>query len=314
MENDRSQTLEGGHRGRNKRAPERFRDDDEDDDESDPDEPRQYRESDVSDADDEEKEEEKNNEEDSVPSPRSVQKNTYATQQKLRTMLPSKFEVPPSAVRNIQYPISSLEELIRPIRTQSPIIHANFPSQWLPRAKETPRASAYVGGDTAPPIHMVSHTSSTGAASVHSTTSSITGAASTTPTNTTKHTLRQKDIHPVIKAAMLPYYSRVGRLQITRIMALADATWDDMPRLQKYVNKDANTLCYNYVLGKCNPKFCTHKSGHAAMADVTDDFANTICNLLQPGLDDMTEAMAKMSWGEFKAMVAARPDKRQRTE
>ena len=231
-----------------------------------------------------------------------------------QTMLPSKFEVPPSAVRNIQYPISSLEELIRPIRTQSPIIHANFPSQWLPRARETPRATAYVGGDTAPPVQMVSHTSSTGATSVRSTTSSITGAVSTTPTNTTKHTIRQKDIHPVIKAAMLPYYSRVGRLQITRIMALADATWDDMPRLQKYVTNETNSLCYNYVLGKCNPKFCTHKSGHAAVADVTDDFANTVCTLLQPGLDDMTEAMAKMSWGEFKAMVAARPDKRQRTE
>ncbi len=47
---------------------------------------------------------------------------------------------------------------------------------------------------------------------------------------------------------------------------------------------------------------------------VSDEFASQICILLQPGLDKMTEALARKSWAEFKAFVAARPAKRARTE
>jgi hypothetical protein len=92
-------------------------------------------------------------------------------------------------------------------------------------------------------------------------------------------------------------------------MALANATWNDMPKLQKYMVNGTNGLCYNYVLGKCNPKYCTHRGGHAKLVDITDEFANTLCTLLQPGINDMTEALTTMSWNDFKAFVAARPER-----
>jgi hypothetical protein len=107
---------------------------------------------------------------------------------------------------------------------------------------------------------------------------------------------------------MTPFLARIGRLQITRVMALANATWNDMPKVQKYMSNETNGLCYNYVLGKCNPKYCTHRSGHAKVADLSDEFANTLCTLLQPGLNGMTEALAAMPWTDFKSFVAARPD------
>ena len=236
-------------------------------------------------------------------------------------MLPNKFDVPQSAAAFIQYPISSLEELIRPIRNQAPIIRANFPTQWLAR-KETRRDPASLGlgqqtsGEAPHTIGFVLHTNSTqvsgGGASTRSSMSSITGAG--TATNAGGRSVRHVDIHPIIKASMGPYMTRIGRLQITRIMALAETSWDEMPRIQKFVDNSTNTLCYNYVLGKCNPRFCHHKAGHAHVNEIPDDFATTICTLLEPGLTDMTEALAKMPWSEFKTYMAGRPAKRTQQE
>ena len=234
-----------------------------------------------------------------------------------QTMLPDAFEVPPSAVSYIRYPVSGLEELVRPIRNQAPIIKANFPEQWickptshLQRGRSHTTTSA---ADPAPPVNIVSAGASVSGISARSATSSITGAASIT-TGSANRIIQQSDIHPKIKNMMMPYLTRVGRLQVTRIMALADVTWDEMPKIDKFLANETNNLCYNYVLGKCSPKFCTHKSGHASATDVSDAFANSLCTLLQPGLDDMTEGLARKSWAEFKAFVAARPTKRARTE
>lgn len=67
-----------------------------------------------------------------------------------------------------------------------------------------------------------------------------------------------------------------------------------------------NKLCYNFVLGKCNPRYCTHRVGHAPSTDVTDEFADKLCSLLATGLADMTPELARTSWVEFKAIVDSR--------
>lgn len=85
--------------------------------------------------------------------------------------------------------------------------------------------------------------------------------------------IRQTNIHAKIKGTMSLYFTKIGWLQISRIMNLAGITWDDMPTLAKYKENGVNTLCYNFVLGKCNPRYCTHKGGHAPAADISDEFA-----------------------------------------
>lgn len=231
-----------------------------------------------------------------------------------QTMLPDKLEVASSATSFIRYPVSSLEELIRPIRNQVPIYRANFPTQWITRTdtrREAPArqgAASLIGGDTAPPVTFIPRANAPAFGSTaHSTASSITGAATTSP-STISRAVRTGDIHPTIKAMMTPFMTRIGRLQITRIMALANTTWNDMPKIQKYMSADKNGLCYNYVLGKCNPRYCTHRTGHAAVADISDEFADTLCTLLKPGINAMTEALAAMPWLEFKTFLAGRPD------
>lgn len=92
---------------------------------------------------------------------------------------------------------------------------------------------------------------------------------------------------------------------------MAGVTWDTIPRITAYVGTDGkNNLCYNYILGKCNPRYCHHRTGHAGVADITDEFAEALCAALQPGFDAMTEDLARLPWMEFKAAVANRPTAR----
>ena len=76
-------------------------------------------------------------------------------------------------------------------------------------------------------------------------------------------------------------------------MMLAGVTWDDMPKLDKYNKPDGNALCYNFVLGKCTGRYCTHKQGHAPAADIPNDFASSLCTMLKPGIDNMATKQAK---------------------
>ena len=102
------------------------------------------------------------------------------------------------------------------------------------------------------------------------------------------------------------YIARIKSLQITRIMTIAGVRWTDMPTLSNFMVNGTNSLCYNYVLGKCNPRYCTHRQGHASANDVTDEFADAICTLLQPGLTGMTADLARASWSDFKATIETR--------
>ena len=219
-------------------------------------------------------------------------------------MMPDSFLVPLGT--HIEYPVSALEEFNRPIKNQTPIIKKNFPHQWQPRQdRQESRARTIAtgsngGGQSRAPVPNVI----SGAASTASTTRTGTSSMTGTPTTTTA--IRQSNIHPKIKTIMGAYLTRVGRLQISRIMAAANVTWSDMPTLPGYMDGTTNKLCYNFVLGKCNPRYCNHRLGHAPDTEITNDFADEICTLLQPGILDMTPELARVSWPEFKATMSSR--------
>jgi hypothetical protein len=71
--------------------------------------------------------------------------------------------------------------------------------------------------------------------------------ATTTAQLPIAQTIHQSDIHPTIKVMMAPFFTRIGCLQITRVMALANTTCSDMPKVQKYMTNNTNGLCYNLV-------------------------------------------------------------------
>ena len=217
-------------------------------------------------------------------------------------MLPDAFLVPLGT--HIDYPVSYLEEFNRPIKNQTPIIKKNFPTQWQPKvdrpeSRSRPQATGSGGQYRAPVPNVISGAAST----AHST---RTGTSSMTGTSTqAAPAIRQSNIHPKIKTIMGNYITRIGWLQISRIMALANVNWSDMPTLPAFMDGTTNKLCYNFVLGKCNPRYCTHRTGHAAELDITNEFADELCTLIQPGLTDMTPELALISWPEFKATIAS---------
>ncbi len=221
-------------------------------------------------------------------------------------MLPDRFNVPLGTA--IQYPQSSLEELIRPIRTQSPILRASFPSQWLPRSEGLTGGNTISRPNPVAPIGSVSITTSNrggGNQSVRSITSSITNGTAPTKKTLVKE-IRADSIHPLIKQNFGPHFQRFGQLQLSRLMKLSGMTWTQMPKLDKYLNGTTNKLCYNYVLGRCTTKYCSHKSGHAPAEDITTAFAHEICTVLMPGLKAMTETIMDMAWPEFLAFAEDR--------
>ena len=226
-----------------------------------------------------------------------------------QALLPNSFIIAPGAV--VKYPVSSLEELIQPIKNQSPVVKGNFPKQWLGRGdgrsdwqdSRSVRSTHSTGGQQPQPHvpHMVPSGSSVGSGTQNtqrSNASSLTASTTRPPP-----TCRQTDIHPRIRTTMGAYIARIKSLQITRIMTIAGVRWTDMPTLSNFMVNGTNSLCYNYVLGKCNPRYCTHRQGHASANDVTDEFADAICTLLQPGLTGMTADLARASWSDFKATI-----------
>lgn len=233
-----------------------------------------------------------------------------------QTMLPDKFLVPPGGF--IRYPRSSLDELIRPIKRQAPILTATFPAQWLTR-QGTAASTAGMGArnsaastTNAPVATVVTATRNTtsnnnastrGTSTAASTTSSLTG----TGASQQQRGIRQSNVHPTIKALMEPFILRHGQLQLTRIMMVGGVTWPDMPRIERLVENGTNNLCYNYILGKCTSRYCTHRRmGHINATDMTDEFTTKLCTTLRPGVDNMTDALMTMPWTDFQSTMAAR--------
>lgn len=221
-----------------------------------------------------------------------------------QTLLPNAFLTPPNG--HVKYPRSSLEELIQPVKNQSQVFKGNFPHQWLNRNEQTARGARTGGGGSATTSFQSSippAITASSSASQRSTTSSITAATANTAR---RAACRATDIHPRLLTTLSEYITRIGSLQMTRVMSLAGVRWENMPTIPAYMANGTNKLCYNYVLGKCNPRYCTHRQGHAAQTEITDEFAEKICTLLQPGFAAMTPELARASYTDFKNTVDTR--------
>jgi hypothetical protein len=90
-------------------------------------------------------------------------------------------------------------------------------------------------------------------------------------------------------------------------MMVAGVTWPDMPKIDRLVTNGTNHLCYNFILGKCTSRYCTHRrSGHINATDVPDAFATSLCNVLRPGIEQMTDQWMTMPWTDFQTAMASR--------
>jgi hypothetical protein len=98
-----------------------------------------------------------------------------------------------------------------------------------------------------------------------------------TPPQPAALTLKEKlaHIHHIIKGCFGAFHQKFkGRVMLKKCLDYSNATWDQLPVLDKYVDQtnNRNRLCYNHVLGYCNMRKC--RFDHAPASDVTDLFAH----------------------------------------
>jgi hypothetical protein len=162
-----------------------------------------------------------------------------------------------------KFPQSLLDDLIPKIMFQEPIHRSTFPQAW----SEAPNATVpYIGA--APPTEANPFVSPTRAQ------------------NTRQPQAIMAHVHPWIANRMKEYHARFnGKVVMTKILNGANTTFDRLPVIQEFINKETNKneLCYNHVMGTCSNRRCWYR--HASKAQVPNSFAGELIQVCGPGID-----------------------------
>lgn len=182
------------------------------------------------------------------------------------------------------------------MRHQTPILRPLFPVQWLlgtARPASGYGTSGHLVSTTSrgpvhqnllpppfPPCSVLTHMD--GSPLVIS--AVTTGSMASLPFHEQIH---RTDVHLHIKLVMGPYLQKFRRVQLTALMRQGNLTFDGLPTLPAYFTDGQNMLCYNYLLRKCNTRFCVNPNGHTSCAaDETDDFAQQLMDKLSPATQE----------------------------
>lgn len=99
-------------------------------------------------------------------------------------------------------------------------------------------------------------------------------------------TIRRDDIHPAIRSMMEGYIRHFRSVQFRMLCRAAGVSELELPVEEKYVRNGKNLLCYSYVLGKCNGKYCGRaQDGHAPANTLSLTFVEQLCQKLRPGVE-----------------------------
>ena len=160
----------------------------------------------------------------------------------------------------------------------------NFPDKWK-REHGSPSVAkpAATQGQNIP-------RQATGSAGVTQRTWNATATSPATPVQSSSGErpvlIRQDDIHPTIKMMMVDYIRHFRSVQLRLLCKAAGITEADLPTETKYMTTGRNDLCYSYVLGKCNGKYCGRvQTGHVPAKELSTTFVESLCNILRPGVE-----------------------------
>ena len=82
--------------------------------------------------------------------------------------------------------------------------------------------------------------------------------------------------------------------------------------LRKYQNKGRSTLCYNFLLGRCNRTDC--KFAHVRGAEIPGEFSKDLIEVIKPGVEAIVnEGAQRSSNGNDRQRGGEGSNKRQRT-
>jgi hypothetical protein len=169
----------------------------------------------------------------------------------------------------------------------------NFPEKWKVETVHTQEARGTSMGQGRQTPHLVNNTSRTWGTGSLITPQPVPSTGPERPV-----LIRQEDVHPTIKSLMEDYIRHFRSVQLRVLCKAAGITETDLPTEARYLRNGKNMLCYSYVLGKCNGKYCGRASeGHVAAGELSTEFVNRLCALLRPGVEarKATEPAAQAS-------------------
>ena len=90
--------------------------------------------------------------------------------------------------------------------------------------------------------------------------------------------------NPILVNYMAPWKEKFGSvLKLTQVLQAANKRYEDLPKLTGFAKNGKTALCYNHCLLGCwRGKKC--KFGHPTKDQVDDDFARTLCQVIDPGI------------------------------
>ena len=186
---------------------------------------------------------------------------------------------------DIIFPKSSLLSIVQSVRDMTPIVRSSFPLAWNPSGLYSTRPAAgsttatSAGGHTTAPVQSI-------AAPGGTTPSVVSGiTAGSARSQRPAVTIRTNDIHPRIKTTMESYIAKNKGVWLSAILNHLNLTMEDLPRPATDVC-GTNSICYNYILGRCHMDQCQHE--HLRAQDITDEFATELLTKLRPGITEFT--------------------------
>jgi hypothetical protein len=199
------------------------------------------------------------------------------------------------AVGNVRWPTSLLMQIIgADVQACREIKMGNFPDKWSSQATVGTLAATGVTrghkGQTGlaftPPPGLPPGPSPL-SSTIHANTSQVSAPERASSANWDRPvSIRQHDIHPQLKHLMARYITHFRSVQLKTLLGAANITEAELPVLPKYMSSGTNNLCYAYVLGKCQGRYCGKASrGHAPVGDITDAFAQELCRALAGGVE-----------------------------
>lgn len=135
------------------------------------------------------------------------------------------------------------------------------------------------------------------------------------PTSSGQHDkpvlIRSTDIHPVFKHMMEQYITHFQSVQLKTLLLAGRVTEADLPTLLAYVVNGKNTLCYAYILGKCQGKMCGKApEGHAPASAISEDIARALCSQLSHAVEHWLATEPPLTQGQYLGGYSSKRFKR----
>ena len=123
--------------------------------------------------------------------------------------------------------------------------------------------------------------------------------------------IRPQDVHPAFTQLMARYITHFRSVQWKTLLRAGKLTEADLPTIPAYIKNGRNTLCYAYILGKCQGKMCGKApEGHAPATCISDEFARSLCSLLSPAVEHRLNTEPPLTQGQYSGSHASKRFKR----